>query len=67
MKNRRPNSHLSAPNVQPEPISDEDLIRSFLLALGSSGKREKTLTIYGESVKMLSNFARAEGMPCLAI
>ena len=65
MKNRRPSSHVYAPNFQPEPISNDDLIRGFLLALGGSGRRERTLEIYGQSLKMLSDFVRSNGLPCL--
>ena len=50
-------SDISTPNFSREPISDEDVIRGFILALGSGGRKQKTLTIYEDSLKMLSNFA----------
>jgi len=59
-------SNVSAPNFTREPISDEDLIRGFLLALGAGGRKEKTLHIYEESIQMLSAFARLLGFPGLA-
>ena len=66
MVSKTSRSHVSAPNYNPEPISDEDLIRGFLLDLGASGRSEKTLFIYGDSVKRLSAFARLTGFPPLA-
>ncbi len=59
-------SHVSAPNFNREPISDHDLIRGFELALGASGRRDKTLEVYTDSIKALSAFARQEGLPPLA-
>ena len=53
-------------NPSPEPISDDDLIRSFTLSLGASGRAEKTLDIYKKSVRMLSEFARGLGLPSLS-
>ena len=53
-------------NPSPDPISDEDLIRGFLLNLGPSGRKPKTLEVYGDSVRMLSDFARCLGLPPLA-
>ncbi len=47
MVKTRPSSHVSVPKYQAEPISDEDLIRGFLLDLGASGRSPKTLYIYG--------------------
>ena len=41
MVNARPSSHVYIPNFQSEAISDEDLIRGFLLDLGASGLRLK--------------------------
>ena len=58
--------HVSAPNFPPEPISDEVLIRGFLLDLGASGRSSKTLFIYGDSVRRLSDFARNMGFSPLA-
>ena len=60
-------SHTSAPNYQVEPISDEDLIRGFLLDLGASGRTARTAVIYGDSINRLSAFARIMGFPPLAI
>ncbi len=37
---------VSAPNYSSEPLSDDDLIRGFTLALGAGGRKEKTLHIY---------------------
>ena len=63
----RPSSHVSVPNYQDEPISDEDLIRGFLLDLGASGQSPKTLFTYGDSVRRLSAFGRELGFPPLAV
>ena len=49
-----------------ETISSEDLLRGFTLALGASGRREKTLSLYEDSVRALSEFARSLGLPGLA-
>ena len=32
---------VSAPNYSSEPLSDDDLIRGFTLALGAGGRKEK--------------------------
>ena len=66
MSTGTPSSHVSVPNYQLEPISDEDLIRGFLLDLGASGRSSKTIFIYGDSVKRSSSFARDLGFPPLA-
>ena len=66
MATRASRSRTSAPNYKHEPISDEYLIRGFLLDLGASGRSPKTLFIYGDSVKRLSAFARELGFPHLA-
>ena len=66
MVSRSSSSDVSAPNFNRESISDEDLIRGFLLALGAGGRKEKTLHIYEESIRMLSDFARSLGLPSLA-
>ena len=58
-------SHGSAPNYAPEVISDEDLIRGFLLSLGASGRKPKTLETYEDSVRALSAFGNALGFPPL--
>ena len=49
-------SDFNAPNFTHESISDEDLIRGFILALGAGGRKVKTLTIYEDSIRMLSDF-----------
>lgn len=59
-------SDVYAPNYNREPISDDDLIRGFTLALGAGGRKEKTLAIYGKSIVALSDFARSLGLPGLA-
>ena len=59
-------SDVSAPNYSSEPLSDDDLIRGFTLALGAGGRKEKTLHIYEESMRMLSDFAQGLGLPGLA-
>ena len=62
--------HVYAPNsgvrLTTEPISDDDLIRGFTLALGASGRKEKTLSTYEDSIRMLSAFARNLDLPSLA-
>jgi len=63
MPTKTPSSHVSVPNYQSEPISDEDLIPGFLLDLGASGRSSKTLFICGDSVKRLSAFGRELGFP----
>jgi len=50
-------SDITTPNIKREPISDGDVIRGFILALGARGRKQKTLTIYEDSIKMLSVFA----------
>ena len=52
MVSRTSSSDVSAPNFRLAPISDEDLIRGFLLALGAGGRKEKTLQIYEKSINM---------------
>ena len=66
MTGKTSRSHVPAPNYVPEPISDEGLIRGFLLDLGASGRSPNTLFIYNDSVKRLSDFARKMGFPPLA-
>ena len=66
MVSKSSSSDVSAPNFIREPISDEDLLRGFLLAMGAGGRKEKTLYIYEESVRMLSDFAQSLGLPGLA-
>ena len=45
-----------------ESTTDGDLIRGFLLALRAGGRQEKTLHIYEESIRMLSEYARSLGL-----
>ena len=56
---------VGALNFGRESISDEDLIRGFILALGAGGRKQKTLTIYEHSIRTLSDFARGLGLPGL--
>ena len=49
-----------------ESTTDGDLILGFLLALRAGGRQEKTLHIYEESIRMLSEYARSLGLPNLA-
>ena len=65
MVSKSSSSDVSAPNLNREPISDEDVIRGFILALGAGGRKQKTLTIYEDSIRMLSDFARDLGLPGL--
>jgi len=67
MVKTRPSSHVRVPNYHEEPISDDDLVRGFLLDLGASGRSEKTIFIYGDSVKRLSAFGHELGFPPLAL
>ena len=66
MVSKTSSSDVSAPTLSREPISDEDLLRGFLLALGAGGRKQKTLHIYEESIRMLSDFAQSLGLPGLA-
>ena len=59
-------SDVNAPNAGREPISDDDLIRGFVLALGAGGRKARTLFIYEDSIRSLSEFARGLGLPGLA-
>lgn len=65
MVSQSSSSDISTPNFSREPISDEDAIRGFILALGAGGRKQKTVTIYEDSLRMLSNFARDLGLPGL--
>ena len=56
-------SDITTPNFKREQVSDEDVIRGFILALGAGGRKQKTLTIYEDSIRMLSVFARDLGLP----
>ena len=66
MSSRTPIWHVSVPNYQSEPLSDEDSIRGCLLDLRTTGRSSKTIFIYGDSVKRLSVFARGVGFRSLA-
>ena len=66
MTSKTSKSQCSAPNDSPDVISDEALLRGFLLDLGASGRSEKTAFIYGDSVTRLSEFAESLGFPGLA-
>ena len=67
MASQSSKSDVTTPNFKREPISDEDVIRGFILALGAGGRKQKTLTIYEDSIKMLSVFAWDLGLPGLTI
>ena len=58
-------SDITTPNFKREQVSDEDVIRGFILALGAGGRKQKTLTIYEDSIRMLSVFAQDLGLPGL--
>ena len=58
-------SDITTPNFKREQVSDEDVIRGFILALGAGGRKQKTLTIYEDSIRMRSVFARDLGLPGL--
>jgi len=67
MVKTRLSSQVPVPNYHEEPISDDDSARGFLLDLGASGRSEKTIFIYGDSVKRLSAFGHELGFPPLAL
>ena len=58
-------SDITTPNFKREQVSDEDVIRGFILALEAGGRKQKTLTIHEDSIRMLSVFARDLGLPGL--
>ena len=66
MATKSSSSDVSAPNSQREPISDEALIQGFILALGAGGRKSRTLFIYEDSIRRLSEFAQSLGLPGLA-
>ena len=66
MISKTSSSDVSAPNSTRRPISDQDLIRGFLLALGAGGRKSRTLFIYEDSIGRLSEFAQSLGLPGLA-
>ena len=45
MASKSSSSDVSAPNYSSEPLSDDDLIRGFTLALGAGGRKPRTLFI----------------------
>ena len=65
MVSKSSRSDITTPNFKREQVSDEDVIRGFILALGAGGRKQKTLTIYEDSIRMLSVFARDLGLPGL--
>ena len=46
MLTKSSSSDVCAPNFNGDSITDEDLIRAFILALGAGGRKPKTLTVY---------------------
>ena len=66
MVSKSSSSDVSASNYGPEPISDDDLIRGFILALGAGGRKSRTLFIYEDSIRKLSDFARSLSLSGLA-
>jgi site-specific recombinase XerD len=56
-----------APNADVECKTDEELVRGFSLALGAGGRKQRTLQIYEESIRMQSDFTDSLGLPGLAI
>ena len=66
MATKTSSSDVSAPNSNREIISDDDLIRGFVLALGAGGRKARTIFIYEDSIRRLSTFARSLGLPILA-
>jgi len=65
MISKKSRSHIHASNYLYEPISNEDLIRGFLLDLGATGRVKRTQEIYGNAVRSLSDYARKQGLPPL--
>ena len=60
MLTKTSSSDVCAPNLSGDSITDEDLIRAFILALAAGGRKPKTLTVYQESVRSLSDFAQGD-------
>jgi len=58
-------SNVCAPNSGPGSIPDDDLIRGFLLALEAGGRKPRTLFIYEDSIRKLSDFSREHSFPSL--
>ena len=65
MASKSSSSDVSAPNYSSEALSDDDLIRGFTLALGAGGRKPRTLFIYEDSIRKLSDFAQNLGLPGL--
>ena len=65
MTSKTTSSNVCAPNSGPESIPDDDLIRGFLLALGAGGRKPRTLFIYEDSIRKLSDFSREHSFPSL--
>ena len=59
-------SDVNAPNLNGETISDKALLRGFILALSAGGRKQKLLTVYEDSIRMLSDFSRGLGPEALA-
>ena len=66
MPTRASSSHVSAPNIHADVVSDEALVRGFLLSCGASGRKQRTLATYEESLRKLSDFASGLGLAGLA-
>lgn len=43
MVSQSSSSDISTPKIRREPVSDEDVIRGFILAPGAGGRKQKTL------------------------
>jgi len=65
MTSKTTSSNVCAPNSGPESIPDDDLIRGFLLSLGAGGRKPRTLFIYEDSIRKLSDFSRKHSFPSL--
>ena len=65
MTSKTTSSDICAANSEPESIPDDDLIRGFLLSLGAGGRKPRTLFIYEDSIRKLSDFSRKHSFPSL--
>lgn len=65
MTSKTTSSDICAANSEPESIPDDDLIRGFLLSLGAGGRKQRTLFIYEDSIRKLSDFSRKHSFPSL--
>ena len=63
MVSKMSSSDVKTPDINREPLSDHDLIRGLILALGAGGRKPKTFIIYEDSIQALSEFARSRGLP----